>query len=267
MTPPSKDGIEMSVIVPIYNEEGILWEMAVQLAGHFDRIVGKDRWQYILVENGSRDSSPEITLKIAAQWPMSRIVELDAPNYGMALREGLYAADGDYAHIINVDQWDIPFFEFAWSLRDRYALILGSKRADPTLNHQTPYRRLLSWGLNAMLMFLFEYTGADSHGPKLINLRTLRDLCHATVLNRGQFDTELTLRAFRGGYWIAEIPTNYMEKRPPRNWMITKILRNFIDLYRLRKIMVTVPYAGTVNLHRWARWDVDAYRSDSVDPG
>ena len=40
-------------------------------------------------------------------------------------------------------------------------------------------------------------------------------------MTRGQFDTEFTLKALRGGLDIAEIPIVYQESRKPRNLMIT----------------------------------------------
>ena len=44
-------------------------------------------------------------------------------------------------------------------------------------------------------------------------------------MTRGQFDTEFTLKALRGGLDIAEIPVVYQESRKPRNFMITKCER------------------------------------------
>ena len=141
-------------------------------------------------------------------------------------------------------------------------MFLGSKRADPTLNHQSPYRRLLSWGLNAVQQLFFEYTGADTHGPKLLNMESMRPILAETVMNRGQFDSEFTLRAVRAGLWIAEAPVIYEEQRPPRNLMISKIAWNVRDLLGLRKMICPLPYAGPLRFHRWAREDL----TDAASP-
>ncbi len=261
-----KLSFELAVIVPIYNEEDILWRNMEEFSEKLDETVGASKWQYILVDNGSTDKTPEIVQQIIDRWPGSFCVNLDQPNYGKALRAGLDACEGPWAHIINVEQWDPLFLEWSWKMRNHYDLILGSKRADPTINYQSTYRRLLSWGLNSMLQLFFEYTAVDSHGPKLLKMDTMRPILRQTVMNRGQFDTEFSLRAIRAGLWIAEVPVVYEEQRVPRNWMISKIVWNVRDLFRLRRIVQPIPYAGCLKFHRWSRHDLLGHPSPA-DPG
>jgi hypothetical protein len=75
-------------------------------------------------------------------------------------------------------------------------------------------------------------------------------------MERGQFDTELTMRALRGGLWVAEVPVPIVQARSPRNLMLAKIYRNVVDLLRLRRVMRTVPSVRT-RYHRWSREDVE----------
>jgi glycosyltransferase involved in cell wall biosynthesis len=247
---------DVSVIVPIYNEEDIIWEMTEKLATDFNEAVGKENWCFIFVENGSTDSSLKICQDVADKWPHSKVVTMPSPNYGKALRIGLEETESPWSHIINIEQWDIPFFYWAWENREEYDLILGSKRADPTLNHQSPYRRFLSSGLNSVLTFFFEYVGADTHGPKLLKMETLRTILDDTIMNRGQFDTEFTLRTLREGLWVGEAPTIYIEHRPPRNFMISKIAWNIRDILKLRPIIKSIKSASPLKFHRWSRYDV-----------
>lgn len=251
------DDILLSVILPIHNEESILWNAANSYSIHFDRVVGPGKWQYVLVENGSNDNSPKIIQDIVKKWKKSIDLSLEIGDYGNALREGLLAAKGNWAFIMNVDHlWDSPYFEWAWNNRENYDLIIGSKRADPTLNMQGQYRRVLSAGLNALLQYLFDFVGAESHGMKLINVHSLKHIAINCVMRRGQFDTELTLRTIRGNFWVAEVPMPYIEKRNPRNFMIKKIKQNVIDLFRLYRAMKNVPYEGTLKYRRFCREDM-----------
>ena len=81
-------------------------------------------------------------------------------------------------------------------------------------------------GLNAALQVMFRYSGTDTHGPKLLNRKALNSIIAACRLDRGQFDTELVLRAMRGGKRLVEVPMEYRESRPPRNLMVKKIVES-----------------------------------------
>jgi glycosyltransferase involved in cell wall biosynthesis len=252
-----KQSILLSVILPIRNEEKILWNVGKALAEHFDRIVGAGNWQYVLCENGSSDGTQQIIKQIIEHWPTSKALKLKKADYGNALREGILASEGKWNLIMNVDHlWDPPYFEWAWKHREEYDLIIGSKRADPTLNRQDQYRRILSAGLNSLLQYLFDCAAAETHGMKLIRTETLRPVARLCQMRRGQFDTELTLRALRGGFWVAEVPMPYIEKRNSKNFMIKKIGQNIWDLHRFYKVMKDVPYEGNIKYRRFCREDL-----------
>jgi glycosyltransferase involved in cell wall biosynthesis len=248
--------VGLSVIVPVYNEQDHLWSMAESLADTLDRVIGPSCWQYVLVDNGSIDSTPKVLDAIMKSWPKSRVLKLSLPNYGTALRAGLQAAEAPFAYIINVDFWDPLFLRWSWANRDQYDLILGSKRADPTLNKLPVYRKFLSAGLNLIFQVFFDFVGRDTHGQKLIRQSAVRDILPHCIMERGQFDTELTMRALRGGLWVAEVPVPIVVARGPRNLMLVKIYRNVVDLWRLRRVMRDVPSLRT-RYHRWAREDME----------
>ena len=258
--------MKLSIVIPLYNEENILQDMANKIANGCDRIIGKGEWQFILVNNGSIDGTQQIINNITEIWPSTISIFEENPNYGKALRAGIEAGKTDFIHVINIEQWDMMFLAWSWENRDKYDLTLGSKRADPTTNHQSSYRRLLSWGLNSLLDLLFEYPGADTHGPKLLNRNSMRRVLDACVMDRGQYDTELTLRALREGLCIAECPSEYIEYRKPRNLMVKKICWNILAITRMWWILRKVDYKSYVRLYRFTRYDlIDASNKYSID--
>lgn len=248
--------IGLSVIVPVYNEAADLWAMAEGLAAELDRIVGGGAWQFVLCDNGSVDATPRIIDRIIEAWPASRRVHLPQSDYGEALVQGLRHATGEWAYIINVDFWDPVFLGWAWRHRGLYDLVLGSKRADMSLNRQHKYRRILSWGLNSVLQLVFGFVGSDTHGQKFLHLPTLWPVAAQCVMRRGQFDTELTLRALRQEMWLAEVPVPIVELRRPRNLMLAKVRRNLVDIVRLRRALRNAPGDRPIRYHRWAREDL-----------
>lgn len=248
--------LHLSIVVPVYNEEGLLLAMADQLGPHLDDFAGRGRWQFVLVDNGSTDASAVVCSEIVRHWPGSVVVQLDRPDYGEALYQGLARAAGPWAFIVNVDFWDVPFMRWCFRTRGVYDLVVGSKRADYSLNRQQKYRKILSWGLNAILQAVFGFVGSDTHGQKFLYLPVMRPIFEQCVMRRGQFDTEFTLRATRAQLWIAEIPVPIVEVRAVRNFMVQKIIRNLVDIMRLRRVMRQVPVKAA-RYHRWSREDVE----------
>lgn len=249
--------MKLSIVLPIFNEEEILEDACREFSKHFNKIVGRGNWQYVFSENGSKDRSPTIIKNMLEVYKKSIHLSFIKSDYGNALREGILASEGENIFIMNVDHlWDTNFFTWAWSNRKDYDLIIGSKRCDPTLNKQDSYRKLLSDGLNTILQFLFDSAVADTHGMKLLKAVTVKPLANQCVMSRGQFDTELTLRALRTKFWIAEVPVPYIEKRKARNLMIRKITQNIFDIYKLKKIMNKIKYSGTINYRRFCAEDL-----------
>lgn len=249
--------MNISIVFPIYNEAGIVWEAVTEFATHFDSHLGKNNWQFVFVENGSTDETPQILKKVIATWPTSKVVNLDTPNYGNALREGMLHSDGEWIMIMNIDHvWDDAYFAWAWKNRDDYDMIMGSKSADLSLNSQTKYRKMLSSGLNVLLRYFFDFMGTDSHGMKIMRATSVLPVAKECVMRRGQFDTELTIRVLRSRLWVCEVPVPYKEKRVPRNFMIKKIVQNIVDLFRFYHIMKSVPALSPLRYRRFCREDL-----------
>ncbi len=246
----------LSVVVPIFNEEKIIFSELENFTKCLSKFIDDNDWGFVIVNNGSTDNSQNEIEKILKFKKYSKCIFVEKPDYGLALRSGINSSNARFCHIINVEQWDIDFLKWSLENRKEYDLILGSKRADPTLNLQSNFRKFLSWGLNSILSLLFETVSIDTHGPKFLNMNRMKQIIEETKLNRGQFDTEFSLRAQREGLWIAEAPIKYHEKRRQKNFMIAKIYRNIFDLLKLRKILKNVKYKSNVNFRRFSYFDI-----------
>ena len=247
---------DLAVIIPIFNEESSLMAMAEGLADHLDDIVGKERWTYVMVDNGSKDGTRKVAQEITSRWCSSKYLRLDKANYGEALSVGLKAASTQYTYIINVDFWDPIFLHWSWHHRESYDLIIGSKRSDFSLNQQLPFRTMLSWGLNTMLKFAFGFVGTDTHGQKFLKMETMENILKVTEMRQAQFDTEFTLRAQRSGLKLAEVPVPIKEYRKPRNPMIRKLIFNLIGTVGLWRVVRKIPTLRAPQFHRFARKDM-----------
>src|SRR5258708_2165814 len=98
----------VSVVLPIFNEEEVLPELLARLTAVFAGRPGI-RGEALLVDEGSRARSAELTRAHAAKAPRFVLVELSR-NFGFqaALAAGLTHAEGDAVITMDADLQDPP---------------------------------------------------------------------------------------------------------------------------------------------------------------
>ncbi|MBO5690173.1 MAG: glycosyltransferase [Lentisphaeria bacterium] len=98
----------ISVVVPVYNEEGCLEELIRRSLAELDRI-GR-RYELILIDDGSRDRSPEIMAAASEAHPDRVISCFLNRNYGQhsAIMAGFSLVRGDLIITIDADLQNPP---------------------------------------------------------------------------------------------------------------------------------------------------------------
>lgn len=98
--------VEISVVIPLLNEEHTLVELAGKIA---DSLQGKD-FEIIFVDDGSMDRSWEILSKLSRDYSFVKAIRFRR-NYGKsdALQAGFTAARGRYVVTMDADLQDDPY--------------------------------------------------------------------------------------------------------------------------------------------------------------
>src|SRR5258706_1353021 len=101
-TPP-----RISFVIPVYNEEGILHAAVVDLRERLSHLA----WNYevILAENGSKDRTVAIAHELSAKYPEVRSLSIGEPNYGKAIKTGIFEARGGVGIFREIDLCDTHF--------------------------------------------------------------------------------------------------------------------------------------------------------------
>jgi dolichol-phosphate mannosyltransferase len=96
-----------SIIAPCFNEEGVLHELHRRIQEVMDQT--GESWELVLINDGSRDRTPEIMRELHAADPRIKVVDF-ARNFGhqIAVTAGLDYAQGDAIVIIDSDLQDPP---------------------------------------------------------------------------------------------------------------------------------------------------------------
>lgn len=224
---------EVSVVIPVYNESAIL-DRAVPRFLEALEAMGRS-FELILVENGSRDASPQMVQ--AWQIRDERVVALHchSPNYGAALLLGLCSARAPFVICEEIDLGASLFWQQALARLEHQdlALVVGSKAMDGSADLRPWLRRIATKGYNGLLRFLFGFQGTDTHGVKVLNKELLAPVIAACKTEHDVFASELVIRVQRGGYPWVELPIRIQESRPTSIAVHKRIPRVLRQLLRL----------------------------------
>jgi len=227
---------DVSIVIPIYDEEAILrgavLDLRARLAEH------GIAYEIVLAENGSRDGTVAIANELGTRHPEVRHFSLGEPNYGKALLAGILRARGRFVICEEIDLCDVTFHLQALSLLGESAdfvigskLIAGAEDARPWLRHAAS---LLYTGL---LRVVLGFQGTDTHGLKAFDRERVLPIVHACVVDGDVFASELVIRAYRAGLRVREIPVRIVEKREPSINLLRRIPSVATNLYRLARAL------------------------------
>lgn len=223
----------ISIVIPVYNEEGILHAAVVDLRER----LAPTGWSYeiILAENGSKDRTVAIAEELAAKYPEVRSFSLGEPNYGKAMKKGILEAKGEYVICEEIDLCDVDFHKRAIALLEagEADMIIGSKLIEGAEDDRPWARHAASHVYNGLLRVALGFKGTDTHGLKAFRRDKLLDIVQACLVDRDVFASELVIRAYREGVRIREIPVRVIEKRPPSINLVKRVpnvLKNVVKL-------------------------------------
>jgi glycosyltransferase involved in cell wall biosynthesis len=221
----------ISVVIPAHNEERIIASTVEAALETLTRI--SDDFEVIVVNDGSRDATPQVVEELSQRQPAVRMVSHQTNlGYGAALATGFAAATRDYIFLTDGDrQFDVRELEGFLPLLASADLVVGYRRprADPWV------RRFYGWGWNQLVNIMFGYTARDVDCAfKLIPRRLMSEI---QIQSTGHtFSPELVIKARRAGYRVAERRVTHLPRTAgeAKGARVDAIVRSLIELARLR---------------------------------
>jgi glycosyltransferase involved in cell wall biosynthesis len=227
-------GPELSIVIPIYNEESILEASVTELIAELE-LAGLD-FEIVLAENGSRDRTVAIAEQLAERWPGHlRWFSYPEPNYGGALREAIFRARGRFVICEEIDLCNVDFHLRALELlrSDEADLVIGSKAMAGAHDQRPIVRRAGTKVYNKLLRVTLGFSGTDTHGLKAMRRSSLAPVVARCIVDYDVFASELVIRAEREGLRVLEIPVEIAEKRAPSINLAKRVPRVLGNLGRL----------------------------------
>ena len=232
---------EVSIVIPIHNEEPILEAAVVYLR---ERLRSAPyRYEIWLAENGSTDATVAVSRDLAERYPEVHTLSVGEPNYGLALRTGIERANGVFVICEEIDLCDTDFHRRAVNmLRGGEAdMVIGSKLMPGARDERPLFRHAASQLYNALLRVTLGFQGTDTHGLKAFRKDAVAPIAARCVVDRDVFASELVIRAYREGLRVEEIPVRLMEKRPPSINLIRRVPAVITNLVRLTRALDRKP--------------------------
>lgn len=232
---PSSKISELSVFFPTYNEEGNI-ETVVNRAKEVLQKIAL-RWEIIIVDDGSRDRTPEIADKLVKSDSRIRVIH-HKPNrgYGGALKTGFSKSKYEWVAFTDSDgQFD--FSEIAKFIekqkKTQADLVLGirKKRADSTL------RKIFTWGWAMAARVLLGLKATDySCGFKMVKKEVFEKV-QPLVGEEKVTQIEMLVKAGKIGYKFAEVNVNHYPRFSGEQTgaNIKVVIKSVLDLLKLWK--------------------------------
>src|SRR5882672_7165693 len=201
--PQAGEDIELSVVMPCLNERATVGTCVQKTLGAMGR--HGIRGEVIVADNGSTDGSQQ-----SAREHGARVVPIETPGYGSALRGGIAAARGRFILMGDADDsYDFTQAHlFVNKLREGYDLVMGNRFRGGILPGAMPplHRYLGNPVLTGIGRLFFKSPVGDFH----CGLRAFRrDAIERLDLRTHgmEFASEMVVKATAFGLRVTEIPT------------------------------------------------------------
>lgn len=225
---------ELSVFFPAYNEEENLENTVLRAINVLEKIVQK--WEIIIVNDGSTDKTREIAEKLSREAKGIRVVSHGVnKGYGVAFRSGVYAARYDWITFTDSDgQFD---FSEITKFLDKQRQIDCDLVIGYYLKRAVPWQRRINtflWEFFVSLLFGLKVRDIDC-GFKLFSKKVIDNIPHLES-ERGAFiSSEFLIKAKRAGFKIVEVGVHHYPRRSGQatGASLRVIVKSFVDLVKL----------------------------------
>ena len=238
---PQKNSINLSIIIPVYNEEQYIFSLLDDLKNYFN----KKNVEIIFINDGSYDQSREILEDLQKNSYLFdfKIINLEKnTGKGNAVREGLKASIGNYILLQDADlELDVKDAKEIYDIiknDEKIKCIFGSRYLSGKLKRHNYFLNQLIGKFNTFIFnLLFGQSLTDIHcGLKIFH----RDVYNKTKLSINDFGLEIEIASqiIKNNFFIYEVGVSYFSRTVKAGKKITWIdgIKSYYYLFKVRFI-------------------------------
>lgn len=222
----------LSVFFPVYNEEKNI-PVTVGKAINVLRTLGLKRYEIIIVDDGSKDQSPQVIDDLAKKYDFIKAIHQANGGYGCALRTGF--ANAKYEWIVYTDadgQFDFSeVTKFLDKVKEAELIYsYKNKRSDHFFRILAAY----GWALSLFLLLGLRVKDVDT-GFKMVSKKVLEKIPPLESTRGGMINAELVIKAKKYGFRFAQVKVNHYPRLygNPSGVQPRVIIQSYIDLFKL----------------------------------
>lgn len=235
----------LSIILPAHNEEQRLPETLLQV----DQFIKTQSFgiEVVIVENASSDRTLEIANVYAEQHKNVLVIHEEQPGKGLAVKQGMLAASGEYRFFCDVD-FSMPIDEIPRFIPPQLTgvdIAIASREARGAIRYDEPFYRHVIGRVFNMMVWILALPGINDTqcGFKCFSAEASEKLFPLQTITGWTFDVEILAIAKQLGYKIVEVPIPWYYQAQSKVRVFRDLLRTARELLKVRKIIRTKSYA------------------------
>lgn len=228
---------DISVIVPLYNEEKRLEQCLSDIYEYFDKYY-RNRFELILINDGSNDKTEDIIVEYSKDTKNVLINSYrNNRGKGFALKKGVEIASGEYIFFTDIDlSTPIHYFERLYNtiINTNADAVLGDRRSNGSIikERQSFIRSIIG---NTYYNIAFPLIGLDdvkdsNCGFKIYRNEMAKYIFSKMRTDRWVFDVELLLIAQLHNYKLQYSPVQWAHKGGTKVNVVIDSIRSLRDL-------------------------------------
>jgi len=226
--------VELSIVVPLFNEETNVEWVAAELVKAFES--ANIDYELVLVNNGSKDRTGEILGRLTSENSRIRVVSLvKNAGYGGGILSGLHACSGRFIGYTWGDGQvaAASHVEVYQKLKREGLDLCKARRIE---RHDGPVRKVVTVSYNLLFPLFFRSATRDVNGcPKMFKREVFEKM---NVVSKDWFiDAEIMIKSSQCGSKSGEVPVVFAARRHGSSNVgfrtVMEFIRNMIA-YKLR---------------------------------
>ncbi len=233
--------MELSVVIPVYNEEKIIKSSVCRLTEYLLSL--GISFEVLVSDDGSRDSGAGIVSSLSQKYSELRLLcnPLNRGK-GAAVRDGMLSAKGDFIVFTDCDlaYGETVIYDIFKRLKNGVSdVIIGSRALHPNgYEGYSPLRRAASENYLKILNRAVKSSHTDFQcGIKGFTADARDKIFPYCKINGYAFDLEVLLIAERLGLTVSEMPVKVLSevKHRARLGMLSETVRTLRDINKIKK--------------------------------